>query len=301
MSGQRTRGLLAQHGLRPNKALGQNFLIDDRVCERIVAAAALTLDDAVVEIGPGLGALTFELAAQARQVLAVDADAGMVRALGGALRAETVGNVELRHQDALGLELGALARELGGPLVVVGNLPYQITSPLLFHLLDQAEAGAVVKRCIVMVQKEFADRMTAAPGSKIYGRLSVMAQQQAHIETLFRVSPGAFLPQPQITSTVLRLAPRPAPRAPVRDAAMFAAVVRAGFSTRRKMVKNALGGAFADPAVDAALAVAGVAPGLRAEVLAIEDFARIADALTGAGVGVPRVGADRGTLQGDDA
>lgn len=274
------KSLLARHGLRPKKKWGQNFLVDESALDRIVRAADLGPDDVVVEIGAGLGTLTAALAAAGpRQVEAVERDPDLV----GILCAEFPpgGRVEVRARDALSLDFGEESRAAGRPLVVVGNLPYQITSPLVFAVLA---AGSAIARAVFMVQREFADRLRALPGGKTRSRLSVMAQQAADIRLLCHVPAGAFHPRPEVTSSVVLLVPRARPLAPVRVAATFETVVRASFGARRKMLRRALGSAFGNRVAAAALAAAGVDGARRAETLEVADFARIADALpVGAG------------------
>jgi 16S rRNA (adenine1518-N6/adenine1519-N6)-dimethyltransferase len=279
------RALLDRHGLRPKKSWGQNFLEDEAARRRIVEAAALGPDDAVVEIGPGLGSLTSLLVHAAGQVVAVERDPDMVRVLTTELGGEP--RLRIEPGDAMAFDFVGAARAAGRPLVVVANLPYQITSPLLFKIVAEAAGGAVVARAVLMVQREFAERMVAPPGSKTYGRLSVMVQQQADVRILFHVGSHAFVPRPAVTSTVFSLVPRATPRAPVSDRALFAAVVRAAFGARRKMLRRALEPAFGGDEAERALAAAGVEGTRRAETLAIADFARIADALASAGVRPP--------------
>jgi 16S rRNA (adenine1518-N6/adenine1519-N6)-dimethyltransferase len=271
------RELLARHGLLPKRSLGQNFLVDPRVQERIVAAAAVTAADVVVEIGAGLGALTARLCPQAGKLVAVERDAR----LAAILRAELgpAPNLEIVEGDALELDLAAVARAAGRPLVVVGNLPYVISSPVIFATMAAAAGGLVVDRALFMVQKEFAQRMLSPPGSRDYGRLSVMVQQAAEAEVLFHVGARAFLPPPAVTSTVVRLRPRARPLGEVSDASLFERVVREAFGTRRKMLRRALEPAFGAPRALAALAEAGIAPTRRAEELSVADFARLANAL----------------------
>jgi 16S rRNA (adenine1518-N6/adenine1519-N6)-dimethyltransferase len=292
------RELLTRHGLFPKKALGQNFLVDPRVQERIVAAAALSADDVVVEIGAGLGALTARLVAQARHVLALERDAE----LAAVLREEFAGraNVTIVEGDALEFDLAGAAQQWGRPLVVLGNLPYVITSPAIFATLEAAQAGAVVERAVFMVQKEFAQRMISPPGSRVYGRLSVMVQQAAEAEILFHVGAGAFLPPPAVTSTVFRLRPRQAPLAEVSDAGSFARVVREAFGTRRKMLRRALEPAFGGGAARA-LEAAGIAGTRRAEELSVADFARLANALAKQADGAAALGARAGAEEDTDA
>jgi 16S rRNA (adenine1518-N6/adenine1519-N6)-dimethyltransferase len=269
------RELLARHGLRPKKSWGQNFLVDPNVRRRIVAAAQIEPDDVVVEIGAGLGALTGLLAQASRRVIAIERDPELVPVL----RASLPEHVTIAAVDALSFDFGAAAREAGRPLVVLGNLPYQITSPLIFALLDSADRGHTVGRAVVMVQREVAERVVAAPGSKIYGRLSVMVQQQAAVEMLFSVKPGSFHPPPAVTSTVMRLAPRAAPLAPVSDDQLFAEVVKAAFGTRRKMLRRALAPAFGEAIVHGALARAKVDETRRAEELSVLELGRVAAAI----------------------
>jgi len=275
------RDLLARHGLRAKKSWGQNFLVDPTVLARIVAAAEVGNDDVAVEIGAGLGALTLPLAAAAGKVIAVERDPELVTLLGEVLAGKS--NVDISATDALTFDFGAAAAVAGRPLVVLGNLPYQITSPLLFGITDGAERGRVIARAVLMVQRELAERATAPPGSKTYGRLSVMVQQQAEVALLFHVGAHAFYPRPEVTSTVLRLRPRAHGLAPVRDRALFAAVVRAAFGARRKMLRGALAQCFGETASRRGLSDAGIDETRRAEELAVAEFARIADALADIG------------------
>jgi 16S rRNA (adenine1518-N6/adenine1519-N6)-dimethyltransferase len=273
------RRVLARHGLHAKKSWGQNFLHDRSAHARIVAAAAATADDVVIEIGSGLGTLTAALAAAEpppRRVIALERDADMLRVLEVELAGEP--RITITPADAAAFDFGAASREAGRPLVVVGNLPYQLASALIVAIVH---AGAdVVARAIVMVQREFAQRVVAPPGSRTYGRLSITVQQRADARILFHVPPGAFHPPPSVTSSVMRLELLATPRAPVRDAALFDEVVKQAFSTRRKMLRRALEPAFGEAAVLRALAAAGIDETLRAERLGVADFARLADALT---------------------
>jgi 16S rRNA (adenine1518-N6/adenine1519-N6)-dimethyltransferase len=271
------RRILARHGLRAKKSWGQNFLVDRSVLDRIVRAAALAAGDVAVEIGAGLGTLTGALvdaAPDGARVIAVERDPEMI----AVLRAELGGRpaLEIRAADALDLDLPAESRAAGRPLVVVGNLPYQIGSAILLGL---AAAGGALARAVVMVQKEFAQRVVAPAGGKIYGRLSVTMQQRMAARILFHVGAGAFHPRPQVTSSVVLLEPRARPLAPVVDMELFDRVVKEAFGTRRKMLRRALEPAFGEAAVTAALARASIDGTLRAEVLEVADFARLSDAL----------------------
>jgi 16S rRNA (adenine1518-N6/adenine1519-N6)-dimethyltransferase len=277
------RRVLARHGLTAKKSWGQNFLRDRAVLGRIAAAARATADDVVVEIGAGLGALTAALAATdppPARILAVERDPDMLRVLAAELGHEP--RVELAPGDAVAFDFAAVARAAGRPLIVVGNLPYQISSALVLALIDAGRVGAVA-RAVVMIQREMAKRITAPPGSRVYGRLTVAVAQHAEARILFDVKPGSFHPAPAVTSSVLSLVPRPAPLAPVRDPALFEEVVKRAFSTRRKMLRRALAAGFGEELTTAALVASGVAGTKRAEELSVADFARLADGFTEAG------------------
>ena len=274
------RRLLAKHDLDAKQSWGQNFLVDRGVLERIVRAAALTADDVVVEIGAGTGALTAALAAASpppRRILAIERDPDMLRVLASELADQPI--IQILAADAASLDFADEAAAAGRPVVVLGNLPYQIGSVILLAL---ARAGGAVARAVVMVQKEFAQRVVADSGSKTYGRLSVMIQQRMSARILFHVGSGAFFPRPKVTSSVMALAPRAVPLAPVADASLFERVVKEAFGTRRKMLRRALEPAFGTPAITRAFERAGIEGTRRAEELTVADFARLSDALGGA-------------------
>ena len=254
---------------RPRKRFGQNFLTDGNIAGKIVAAVDPAPDDALLEIGPGHGALTRRLLGRVGRLDVVEVD----RDLAAELRGMDTGGRELvvHEADALAFDYAALARERARPLRVVGNLPYNISSPLLFHLFEQAPSVADMH---FMLQREVVDRLAAGPGSKTYGRLSVMAQLECEITPLFRVPPGAFYPVPRVESAVVRLTPRPAEAPRPRDHGRFAAVVAQAFQARRKTLRNALKG-LCHPSC---LEEAGIDPGARAESLSVADFIRLADA-----------------------
>jgi 16S rRNA (adenine1518-N6/adenine1519-N6)-dimethyltransferase len=296
------RRVLARHGLTAKKSWGQNFLHDRSVLERIVAAAGATGDDVVVEIGAGLGTLTGALArAQPapRRILAIEREPDMLRVLEAELLGQPAGEaagqpagdgvggpgpvppsrVELVQADALAFDFAAARAAAGRPLIVVGNLPYQISSALVLALIAAGARGDVA-RAVVMVQRELAQRLVAPPGSRTYGRPSVTVAQYAQAKILFHVRPGSFHPAPSVTSSVMRLDPRPAPLAPVRDPALFEAVVKQAFATRRKMLRRALAAGYPEALATAALAASGIEGTRRAETLSVADFARLADALS---------------------
>jgi len=273
------RRVLARHGLTAKKSWGQNFLHDRSVLARIVAAAGASAADTVVEIGAGLGTLTAALAKAApppARILAVERDPDMQRVLAAELGGDA--RVEVVAADALAFDYVAVSRAAGRPVIVVGNLPYQISSALVLALVDAGARGGVA-RAVVMLQREMAQRIVAPPGSRTYGRLTVAVAQHAEARILFHVRPGSFHPAPAVTSSVVGLTPRAAPLAPVRDAALFEAVVKQAFATRRKMLRGALSAQFGDGAVAAAFAASGVAGTKRAEELSVADFARLANAL----------------------
>jgi 16S rRNA (adenine1518-N6/adenine1519-N6)-dimethyltransferase len=233
-------------------------------------------------IGAGLGTLTGALLhaePPPRRVLAVERDPDMQEVLRAELGAEP--RFELVPADATHFDFGAASRAAGRPLVIAGNLPYQIASALVLGVVEGMRAGAVA-RAVVMVQREMAQRIVAAPGSRIYGRLSVAVAQHAEAKLLFHVRPGSFHPAPAVTSSVVRLVARPEPLAPVGDPALFEEIVKLAFGTRRKMLRRALA-PLGDARLAAALATSGIDGTRRAEELSVAEFARLADALASRG------------------
>ncbi|MFN3716502.1 MAG: 16S rRNA (adenine(1518)-N(6)/adenine(1519)-N(6))-dimethyltransferase RsmA [Thiobacillus sp.] len=245
----------------PRKRFGQNFLIDDGVIHAIVNAIRPQPGETVVEIGPGLGALTRPLLEGLPHLHAVELDRDIVARLARAWPAE---RLTVHSCDALKFDFGSLGRDLR----IIGNLPYNISTPLLFHLLGYA---AQIRDMTFMLQKEVVERMVAAPATSDYGRLSVMLQRRFHMEWLLDVPPAAFDPPPKVDSAVVRLIPKtPAEIVPLDDT-LFARVVAAAFSQRRKTLRNTLGGVL-KPEDFAAL---GIDAGLRAEALPLQDYERI--------------------------
>ena len=276
--------LLREHGLRPSKKRGQHFLIQPATARAIAVSAGLTPDDVVVEIGAGLGALTLELAALASRVIAVEVDRGVFPLLEAELARAGADNVQAILTDALRLDWQALAAQAGRPLKVVGNLPYVISSPLLFELV--ARRG-LWDGATFMLQMELARRMKSGPGSKEYGRLGVMLQVWLEVELGLKVGPNQFYPRPAVESQVVHLRPRTQPLITFADAqeeTRFDQVVRAAFGQRRKTLLNSLSGGLNLPReqVTAALERAGVEPRRRAETLTPQDLGRVAREL-GAG------------------
>jgi 16S rRNA (adenine1518-N6/adenine1519-N6)-dimethyltransferase len=253
---------------RPRKRFGQNFLHDPAVIRRIIWAVAPRAGEHLVEIGPGQGAITMELLKAAGSLDAVELDRDLVEPL--AERCREIGSLRIHNADALTFELCGLASP-GTRLRLVGNLPYNISTPLLFRFLDQAPC---IEDMHLMLQREVVDRITAAPGSKTYGRLSVMVQAYCQAVPLFTIRPGAFNPAPKVDSAFLRLKPhRPLPY-PVEDPRLLARLVAAAFSQRRKTLRNSLRGLV----TDGILLAQGIDPGQRAEELSVPAFVSLANA-----------------------
>ncbi|CAM5348678.1 16S rRNA (adenine(1518)-N(6)/adenine(1519)-N(6))-dimethyltransferase RsmA [Rhodanobacter lindaniclasticus] len=256
--------------VRPKKSFGQHFLHDRHCIERIVAAIAPREEDFLVEIGPGEGALTLPLLSAAGKLTAIELDTDLLPALRA--RAANVGELHIVHADVLKVEFTALAHSHGVPrLRLAGNLPYYISSPILFHCVEHA---AAISDMHFMLQKEVVDRMAAAPGSKVYGRLSVMLQLACRVEPLFDVPPESFRPPPKVDSAVVRLQPLPPDALHDADPAQLYAVVKAAFAQRRKTLSNALKQVMD---VDA-IRRADVDPRARAETLSPADFVRLTKA-----------------------
>lgn len=263
---------------RPKKHYGQHFLHERGVIERIVAAIAPHPGDRIVEIGPGEGALTLPLLRAAGRLTAIELDNELIEPLRA--RAAGVGELDVVHADVLKVDFAALAG--GGRLRIAGNLPYYVSSPILFHCL--AHADAIIDMHF-MLQKEVVDRMAAGPGGKVYGRLSVMLQLACKVEPLLRVAPGAFRPPPRVESTVVRLTPLPRARRPGPTLLRtIDAVVRAAFGQRRKTLANALHGLLDADAIRGA----GIDPRARAESVPPQGFVALAQRVDSAGLQVGR-------------
>ncbi|HNN97447.1 MAG TPA: 16S rRNA (adenine(1518)-N(6)/adenine(1519)-N(6))-dimethyltransferase RsmA [Pseudomonadota bacterium] len=271
------RTLIDRYGVRAKKSWSQNFLVDPRTYRAIVSACQLSEQDTAVEIGAGLGTLTSHLLLTGAQVIAVERERDMCAILQRELGAEP--RLRLLTADALQLKLNELLPDEGTEaerrLVVVGNLPYQIASPLLFQLLAQR---MIVRRIVVMIQREVADRLLASVGTDAYSSMSAQVQMLARVEHVCHVGRGAFIPAPRVESTVVRLIPYATSAVPVRSLNNYATVVRAGFGQRRKMLRNSLA-AQLNPAAMAALEACGIDLSRRAETLSLSEFARLADAL----------------------
>ncbi|WP_232096509.1 16S rRNA (adenine(1518)-N(6)/adenine(1519)-N(6))-dimethyltransferase RsmA [Denitratisoma oestradiolicum] len=250
----------------PRKRFGQNFLNSPGVIRKIVAAIAPRPGDLMVEIGPGLAAMTEPLLEALGHLHVVEIDRDLIAGLRQRFTPE---QLTIHEGDALVFDFGAM----GADLRVVGNLPYNISTPLLFHLATFADQ---VRDMHFMLQKEVVDRMVAEPGGGEFGRLSVMLQYRFHMERLFIVPPGAFTPAPKVDSAIVRLIPKAAGELEPCDGEVFARVVTAAFSQRRKMLRNTL----RELIDEAALVALGIAPTARAETLGVSDYVRITRALS---------------------
>lgn len=278
----RTKQLLARHQFTLKKSLGQNFLTDANTLDRIVAAAQLDAHSGVIEIGPGAGSLTQKLAFVAKRVVAVEIDARLLPIL-----AETLApfpNVDVVQADILKIDLDALLHthfSVCDSVSVVANLPYYITTPIVLALLEQRLR---LRQMVVMMQKEVADRIMARPGTKDYGSLSIAVQYYCTAEEALRVPRTVFMPPPNVDSSVLRLTVRAQPAVTVQSENTFFAIVRAAFAQRRKTISNNLlrhfSGRLTREQIDGILRECAIDPSLRAEALAMADFARLADKLT---------------------
>ncbi len=261
------------------KHLGQNFLHERTVIDRIVQAVNPKPGDRLVEIGPGQGAITFPLLDRHGALTVIEFDRDLIFPLTEAARAH--GTLTVIHRDVLKVDFSALAADddhnpgdaASTTIRLVGNLPYNLSSPILFHALDHA---AAISDMTFMLQKEVVDRMASGPGSKVYGRLSVMLQAYCTVIPLFTVPPGAFRPAPKVDSAVVRLVPHAPETIGIRDRELFARVVRDAFGQRRKTLRNALSKVCDTSAIEAA----GASPTARAEQIDVADFIRLANSLT---------------------
>lgn len=273
------RQFLAARKLYPKKQLGQNFLKDPAFAEMIVARSGILPNDMVLEIGAGLGALTIPLARVAQKVVAVETDRQLLDVLNTEILLRNVSNVELMDHDILKLDIKALANTIGQQLVVVGNLPYNISSQILIRLI---KARNVLKYAVLMFQKEMAQRIMAQPGSKNYGRLTVMLMYCADIRKIADVKAALFFPKPNVDSVVLSISFRKISAGFARDEDFLFKVIKAAFSRRRKTLKNALAGSelhIDRPTIEQILNHVGIDPIRRAETLHVEEFVRLSNSL----------------------
>lgn len=274
-----TKELIKKYGIKLTKSLGQNFLTDDTVVSRIVDTAEITKDDMVMEIGPGIGSMTGELAARAGKVVAVEIDRHLIPALQDNLK--QFDNIEIIHSDIMKVKVNDITSDRNTmTLKVVANLPYYITTPIIMKLLEEENE---VELMVFMVQKEVAQRMVAKPGGKDYGALSVAVQYYSQPEKVFDVPPHCFVPQPEVDSTIIRLKKNKTPPVHLNDKDMFFRVVKAAFGQRRKTLLNALtnSGAFnrSKEQIRELLVSQSINENARGETLSIEQFASLANEL----------------------
>ncbi len=277
-----TIAILNKYGFNFQKKFGQNFLIDTHVLEKIIRAADITKDDCVLEIGPGIGTMTQYLCENAGKVIAVEIDKNLIPILTEDTLA-AYDNVRVINSDVLKLDLKKLAEEENGgrPIKVVANLPYYITTPIIMGLF---EAGVPLASITVMVQKEVADRMQAAPGGKDYGALSLAVQYYAEPYIAANVPPNCFMPRPNVGSAVIRLTLHEKPPVEVADEKLLFKVIRASFAQRRKTLVNGLTNSpelnFSKEEVTGFLEACGFAPTVRGETLSLTQFAELANVMS---------------------
>lgn len=270
--------LLKKHGATLSKSLGQNFLINPTVCPRMAELGGAAPDTCAIEIGPGIGVLTAELAKRSKKVVAIELDSTLLPILEDTLSA--FDNVRVINADVMKTDLAAIIRDdfCGGDTIVCANLPYYITSPIIMYLL---ESRLPVKSITVMVQKEVARRLCSKPGSKDAGAVSCAVSYFSRPHILFDVSAGSFLPAPKVDSTVMKLDILPEPAVKTADEALMFKIIRAAFAQRRKTLLNALSAGLNIPkdAVQVSMSAAGLPPTIRGERLTLEDFAKLANVL----------------------
>jgi len=271
--------LLIFHNIRPKKQLGQHFLANQNTAEMIVNRSGILPEDVVLEIGAGLGALTIPLARIAREVFAVEKDRNIIDILKTEILASNLSNVVVMEQNILKINIKSLAEDIGQKLVVMGNLPYNISSQILVQLIKSRSA---LSRAVFMIQKELSQRITAQPGCKDYGRLSVMLGYCANINKIADVKASVFFPKPKVDSEVLELRFKKRLEYPANDEIYFFSVIKAAFGNRRKILKNALAASALNIDANTAqniLEKSGIDPVRRAETLTIEEFVKLSNNL----------------------
>ena len=269
--------LLKAWNLKARKTLGQNFLKEPNICRQIVSLAKIDDSESVLEIGAGLGAMTVELARKAHWVIAVEKDRQLAPLLRAELLAQRLDNVELLQQDIMSLQWATVVHPLGRSIVVMGNLPYNISSQIVVMLIREWQW---VDRAVLMFQKELAERLAAGPGSKTYGRLSVMLQYCADLDQLRTISAKMFYPTPKVDSALLGIRFKPQIDPKAADEKLLARVVQAGFGQRRKTMRNALSAGLLpldSAAAEDLLNASHIDPRRRAETLSVDEFVELAN------------------------
>ncbi|WP_449024375.1 16S rRNA (adenine(1518)-N(6)/adenine(1519)-N(6))-dimethyltransferase RsmA [Peptostreptococcus stomatis] len=273
-----TMDLVKKHGFKFTKSLGQNFLIDDNIVDKIVAGAGIGPGDKIIEVGPGIGTLTREMASRAQNLMAVEIDKNLIPILEDTL--EDYDNVKIVNEDIIKADIRGLIDENlgGGPVKLVANLPYYITTPIIMRFLEE---NINVTDIVVMVQKEVAERMNAQPGGKDFGALSVAVQYYCDTEIVAKVPRHLFVPQPNVDSIVIALRVRPERKYKVDDEDLYFKVVKAAFGQRRKTLLNSISsmGNLAKDQVKEALEEAGIDPKRRGETLSLDEFAILSNVI----------------------
>lgn len=281
---QKTIEIIQKHEFAFQKKFGQNFLIDTHVLDKIIAAAGVTKEDCVLEIGPGIGTMTQYLAESARHVVAVEIDSNLIPILKETLAGYD--SVTIIRDDILKVDINRITEEYnsGRPIKVVANLPYYITTPIIMGLF---EGMVPIDNITVMVQKEVADRMQVGPGSKDYGALSLAVQYYAEPYIVANVPPNCFMPRPSVGSAVIRLTRHKNPPVDVRDPLLMFRLIRASFNQRRKTLQNGLNNSpeipFSKEQIAAAIESLGLGASVRGETLSLEQFAALSNYFTGIG------------------
>lgn len=272
--------LLLANNIRAKRWLGQNFLSDNRTAERIVTLSNIGPEDTVLEIGPGLGALTLPMARTAKKIYTVERDQEIIPLLESELDAAHIDNVEVISENILYVNLKELFSDEDLRVVVIGNLPYNISSQVLIQLIH---ARDILCRAVLMFQKELAKRLTADPGNKDYSRITVALRYCADVRSLMQLKASQFFPKPKVDSEILEIRFNPAIENPANDESVFFSVIKAAFSKRRKTLRNSLAGTGLFKDTDAAKSVlerAGIDPMRRAETLSVEEFVALSNAVT---------------------
>jgi 16S rRNA (adenine1518-N6/adenine1519-N6)-dimethyltransferase len=267
---------LAEHGLFPKKRLGQHFLVDSNILNKVIRTAQVEKRDVVLEVGPGLGEMTLALAQHAKKVIAVEIDSKLVDILKEKVR--NFSNVKVVQKDILKMDFSQFLRKERHPIKVVANLPYHISTPLLFRFIESKEAFSTLT---LMLQKEVAERMVAPPCGKEYGPLSIFVQIFLDVSIRFFIKPSAFFPPPKVESAVVHMSFREKPVVSLEDEEWFKKIVKGCFGYRRKTLMNALkhSGLPLPPTVESKLEKIGIDPQRRPETLTIQDLVHLADAL----------------------
>lgn len=271
--------LLAAHNIRPKKQFGQNFIVDPAFADMIVCRAGISSEDIILEIGAGVGALTVPLARKAKMIFAVERDSRIIGILNTQILAGGFTNVSIIGKDILAMDIGALSEDAGGNIIVMGNLPYNISSQILVRLIHSRQN---IRRAVLMLQKELSQRITAQAGCKDYGRLSVMLSYCSDIKKLIDVKASIFYPRPKVDSEILELKFKKEIQDQATDELFFFKVIKAGFGNRRKTLKNALSASELNIGADAATHVlerSGIDPIRRAETLTVEEFVKLSNNL----------------------